>query len=222
MKKIKKALHKLKKIFRGFTIVELIVVIAIIAVLSGIILVSLSSYSGKSRDSKVKAEISEVAKGAVLYFDNYGTYDGYTLPDGIDSACSGSSYTLLTNGASSFIVYAKLCTNSSYWCRDSFGVAKQIDSPPGEGILGCVTSESGGLCGGSICDSGYTCWEGNLSNSPVCSVCNSNGSCDPGEDCRCSDCDCTTEGQICCDSPWGDFRCNYPHDDGRCPTFPAP
>jgi len=64
----------MKKLSRGFTLIELIVVIAIIALLASIILVSLSNAQVKGRDSKRASDLAQTVRALELYRSNYDTY----------------------------------------------------------------------------------------------------------------------------------------------------
>jgi len=198
----KKAAHRIKKIFKGFSIVELIIVIAIIAVLAGIVLVNVTGYINKSKDARVKAEISEITKGASSYYADHSSYSGYSVPGAFVSVCSGSSYIISSNSSSTaLVVYAKLCASDKYWCGDSTGNIAQLDNPPDSGIYACISgsgSSPSGCGSNPSCSSGYTCY-----NNSTCIQCNSNGLCNSGEDCRCGDCVCTSG--TCGLSGSGDF-----------------
>lgn len=67
---------KLLRESKGFTLIELIVVIAIIGILASIVLSELQNARKSARDAVLKSMVSEAAKVAELYFDDYGTYDG--------------------------------------------------------------------------------------------------------------------------------------------------
>ena len=196
----------------GFTIVELIVVIAVIGVMASIITASVGSYLVKSKDAKIKAEISEIFKDASTYYIEQGTYSEYEIPSGFVSSCAGSNYTLATNSSNAFVVYAKLCSTDTYWCADSTGGIREIDSPPdtGAGVYACVSGSGGGgdggCGGGEECLPGYICYD-----NTTCIQCNTSSDplCNDGEDCRRPDCVCLGVGETCTDE-CGSYTCTHP------------
>lgn len=69
--------QKFKKFFlnhnnKGFTLIELLVVIAIIGLLASIIAVSVNSTRAKARDARRKADLDEIYKALMLYYDDHG------------------------------------------------------------------------------------------------------------------------------------------------------
>jgi prepilin-type N-terminal cleavage/methylation domain-containing protein len=164
----KKTFHKLKNIFRGFTIIELIVVISIIGVIASIVLVSVSSYIGKSRDSRIKAEVSEIAKEATTYYVDNFSYSGYSISDSFIPVSSGSDYVFLSDGVGTYVVYAKLTTSDNYWCADSTGATNQIENPPDIEVYACL---SGSGVGGVVCDNNGLCDSENENNANCSSDC---------------------------------------------------
>lgn len=144
MKKLKKAFHKIKKFFRGFTIIEVIVAVSVIGVLASILVVSVSSYINKSKDSKIKAEISEIIGGAGMYYAENFTINGYDIPGSFDLASSGSDYVFSTNGSDAYVVYAKLSTSDNYWCADSTGNSAELESSPDAGVYACISGSGAG------------------------------------------------------------------------------
>ena len=81
----------MKKVFRGFTLIELIVVIAIIGLLASIILVSLSNAQIKSRDSKRTSDLAQVIRALELYRANNDIYPAH---GGTEYGCSDCLTTL--------------------------------------------------------------------------------------------------------------------------------
>ncbi len=92
----------MKKLSRGFTLIEIAVVVAIIAILAAITLVAYNRVQIEARDTKRKNDISILQTALEKYYDTNGTYPSgcYTVSE---SAFSGtnqgecSSYTGSTN-----------------------------------------------------------------------------------------------------------------------------
>lgn len=73
----------------GFTLIELLVVISIIGFLASLAMVSINSARVKARDSRRKADLTQIRKALDLYFDQYGYYPP-SASCGYD--CNGYSY----------------------------------------------------------------------------------------------------------------------------------
>lgn len=67
-----KIINKVKsgKTGAGFTLIELLVVIAVIGLLASVVLVALNSARIKARDTKRKADLSQIQKAIELYRDD--------------------------------------------------------------------------------------------------------------------------------------------------------
>jgi len=74
----------MKKLQKGFTIVELVVVVAIIAILATIVMVNVTQYIGTARGAAVKSNLQALSTVAAQYI-----YDGNATFSGM---CSSSNY----------------------------------------------------------------------------------------------------------------------------------
>lgn len=59
---------------KGFTVVEMLIVVAIISVLAGIAVFSASAVRNKAALTRAKAELDQIATGALLYYQDVGIW----------------------------------------------------------------------------------------------------------------------------------------------------
>jgi prepilin-type N-terminal cleavage/methylation domain-containing protein len=127
-------MHKQK----GFTIIELIVVVAVIVVLAAIVITSVTVYINKSKDVRVKADISQLVKQIIILntqktnpgydeathevnFDEY-----YAIVNSFTSACgSFNHYVYLGADINCFAICGVLCSNNTHYCQDMSGSIAQ-------------------------------------------------------------------------------------------------
>jgi type IV pilus assembly protein PilA len=143
---------------KGFTLIELLVVIAIIGILSSVVLASLNTARNKGADAAVKSNLANARAQAEIVYDsrtanvntytnvcNTGAVDGVTgIGANVTAAGAASGTTAVCNSnASAWAAAAQLkatnvvggTTGTDYWCVDSTGASKAIDS-----ALGTATS----------------------------------------------------------------------------------
>ncbi|MFA6391751.1 MAG: type II secretion system protein [Patescibacteria group bacterium] len=69
---------------KGFTLIELLVVIAIIGLLASIAVVAVNSARMDTRNTKRKADISQITKALEIYFNRFGRYPDNSTATGYD------------------------------------------------------------------------------------------------------------------------------------------
>jgi prepilin-type N-terminal cleavage/methylation domain-containing protein len=99
--KIKNRSH-LKKLLKGFTIVELLVVLSLVGILAGLLIVSLKSAQNSALDGRRKADLESIKLALEIYKSSCGTgaYPATgSVPFGSPLSCTvrGSSITIMTS-----------------------------------------------------------------------------------------------------------------------------
>jgi len=84
---------KMKRNKKGFTLIELFFVVAVIGFLVTIIMVTLSNTQRKARDSRRKADLTQIQKALETYYydtPGQGNYPGETWCDSSKGSCGGA------------------------------------------------------------------------------------------------------------------------------------
>lgn len=135
---------------RGFTLIELLVVIAIIGILASVVIAQLNSARAKGSDAAVKSNLANIRPQAEIVYDNTGNYDAVcgdgtviAALDAASNAGAGNTTSDVCNdvGGSSTAWAASAplrgentvsaTSGADYWCVDSTGKSKAIDSALG-------------------------------------------------------------------------------------------
>lgn len=148
------------KIKNGFTLIELLVVIAILGILVTLGLGSYMSAQIKSRDTKRKTNLTQIAQSLELYNNDKGKYPLST--SGVMYGCGAGGTAACTWGSSTFsdtttgtIYMIKLPADPSgysYYYVSTNGKSYQLyahlENTKDAGLLGTITytTECGGEC----------------------------------------------------------------------------
>ena len=116
---LKRALKKLKKKIRGFSLIELMIVIAIIGVLSSIVMVAISGTRHKARVSKVRVMLANLEDALALMALDTGQWPGHQTIDCTNTVGSNEIEDL--NSEESGIVQNDTTTPYSNWSGPYMG-----------------------------------------------------------------------------------------------------
>lgn len=118
---------------RAFTMVELLTVIAIIGIISGLVIIILNSVRDKAKDSRIKADVNQLAIDADMWGtkhnNNWSGWCGQGQIAGTnfanlsaDIAINNGGTTPICNGtANTWVSVAVLTSGNTNICADSAG-----------------------------------------------------------------------------------------------------
>lgn len=158
----------IKKLDKGFTLVELLVVISIIGLLSSVVFASLSSAKNKAKDALIKSSMDELVKLAELEFSDNGSYANMQPSSWISvgatcSAFVGGNYKTQANNICTKITQTgtvgikNLGTNYQFWAGNYYSNSTQYSFMAGltDGSYYCV-----GISGKSTTQAFTGSWSG--------------------------------------------------------------
>lgn len=112
---------------RGFTLIELLVVITIIGILSSIGLSSFTTAQMKSRDTRRKAHLRQVADSLETYFNDHNQYPNDNGSGSISGANWGSIFKdELANGATYMVQLPQDPTQGQTYYYDALDSNKKF------------------------------------------------------------------------------------------------
>lgn len=133
---------------KGFTLIELLIVIAIIGILSSTVIASLNKARDKSKDVKIKAQLTQINTSAEIFFNQSGNYGTETnscsgvgslfvdtkidelisnseTVSGASAVCVSDNGSSGTGNANSWAVSIPLKTDPlTSWCTNNIGESK--------------------------------------------------------------------------------------------------
>ncbi len=84
-------MSKLLRNQKGFTLIEILVVVIIVAILAAIAVPIYMSYVEKARSAEAQTAISSIRKAFDIYYNTYGSTDGYDIEDALKDSKLGTS-----------------------------------------------------------------------------------------------------------------------------------
>lgn len=144
---------------KGFTLLELLIVIAIIGILAAMILVALNTARKRARDTRIKADINQLAKDATSWgLDRNGDFTGYCA-QGSSTNFGKLKTDIAQNGGTNFGCFDTTIIPVPYdMVHTNWAISSKL--PSGENGFGICTSSKGVTLSNSYATNGY-CMGGN-------------------------------------------------------------
>ncbi len=104
--------YHMKNFKKAFTLIEMLIVVVIIGILAAALIPRLQSVQGRARDTKRKADLSQIGSALSVYKSDVGSFTALS-----GTTTSGLTTTLVTNG--SYITAIPTDSDASTWNANS-------------------------------------------------------------------------------------------------------
>ena len=135
----------MKKLRRGFTLIELMIVVAIIGILAAIAIPNFIKFQARSKQSEAKANLKSMFTAEKAYFQEKDRYSPYVYDVGFTPE-RGNRYAYNTAGTASLVARSaateSVTAASTGYTVDTFKFATATASPSYSGAVGAATTST--------------------------------------------------------------------------------
>lgn len=133
------SLLKFSRRKRGFTLIELLVVMTLISLIASIVLVGVYQRKREAEDQTIIRDLDQIRKEAEAFYVKHDSYQGLCAVDGtlsnngylgqLEAGINDKGGTIECEDGSSEYAVSSSLNQEGYWCVDSHGASRKIDSP---------------------------------------------------------------------------------------------